>query len=479
MMLGRAAGPSLSRAGNVARYAGLVCQVQVRWATRKTDAEYGAWLRDACARAGPAAIKFGQFLSTRSDVLPKDAAVELARLQDGIDPEPWPAIRAVLEEDVGLGAFASVDPQCIASASIGQVHVGVLAGSGERVAIKVCKPGVARAVRQDLDCMRAIAEVLAALKHPRAPEVLQTLGDFDRFLTSELDFEAERANMLDFAALLADKPIKIPRVHEDLCSARVLTMEYVPSTKITDADALRALGADLPAVSARLLRAFVDMLLERGVLHCDPHPGNVGVGEDGETLVLYDFGNVARVDPGFQDAVQQLLFALVQKDAHEFVDVLLSSGVLVVKAPHEVGLLKQFFESLFRYLGSLDLAALKEEVIAGSRGASPTVALDPKFSSIMRAFALLDGTCARLDPGLDYFEALAPVATQFMDASVIRSKARRDMDRLAATFRGLQAVDRNVREVREDVAAVRAQARLTWASLAVLIALQAAGIAAQ
>lgn len=258
-------------------------------------------LRLAFERLGPAYIKLGQIVSSGQGIFPDELVEEFKRCRDQVPPEPFEAVRAVVEEDLGRpleAVFASFDRECLAAASIAQVHAATL-HSGEEVVVKVQRPQVARLVRRDIEAMAWIAPFLvgripvAALANPPALVEL-----FAETIVEELDFRLEAENMLDIARVLRhgeQTTIVVPRPHPSLVTRRVLVMERLHGFKYDDVDGMRAAGIDTEAVLRAMLICFLEGAMIYGVFHGDLHGGNLFVMRDGR-VALFDYGMTGRMD---------------------------------------------------------------------------------------------------------------------------------------------------------------------------------------
>ncbi|GIW43372.1 MAG: hypothetical protein KatS3mg077_0654 [Candidatus Binatia bacterium] len=269
-------------------------------------------LRDAFERLGPPYIKLGQILSSGRGIFPEELVEAFRTLRDRVTPEPWEAVRQVIEEDFGTGVanvFTHFNPEPLAAASIAQVHEAQLC-SGEDVVVKVQRPRVAALVRQDVQAMSWIAPWLvgkipvAALANPPALVEL-----FAETILEELDFRLEAANMLAIAELLAAtgrRNVIVPRPHPVHVTERVLVMERISGISYERVDEIRAAGVD----TENLLRTLVVSLLEGamiyGVFHGDLHGGNMVVRPTGE-IGLFDFGITGRMDPAQRLAFLRLI----------------------------------------------------------------------------------------------------------------------------------------------------------------------------
>ena len=258
-------------------------------------------------------VKLGQVLSTRNDVLPDAYCEAFARLQDDVGPLPFVEIEAVLDDALAEDwrEHIELDPEPLATASIAQVHQGTLS-DGTRVVLKVQRPGIAKTIRADLNILDFLARrMLAEYPETRSFDPLGMLGEFDRSISAELDFEVEAGHMRQFQKNFAGDPeVVIPEVYGHLSADRVLCMAFLDGVKMRHA---RAAGCDMKVVGDRYLRVAYDMLFVHGLFHGDLHPGNVIVLE-GEVIGLIDFGMVGRLTQEMRNNVISIMFALQRGD---------------------------------------------------------------------------------------------------------------------------------------------------------------------
>ena len=262
-------------------------------------------------------IKTGQFLSSRPDIVPDEYIDILSELQDEVPPEPFEVVREIVERELGKPlkeVFSEFDREPIAAASLAQVHRAVLR-DGQKAAVKIQYPGIAAVVAGDLRNLELFASILKRLDRPLDfGFIAEEMG---RMIPKELDFINEGHNAEAIAANFAGvEDITIPRIFWEYTTARVLTMEYVEGVKITDIEAVEAMGVRPEDIAKILVVAFSEMLLEHGLFHADPHPGNLLVAP-GPKLVLVDFGQVKEVGPQFRLVFAQMTRALVAQDDSE------------------------------------------------------------------------------------------------------------------------------------------------------------------
>ncbi|HSN43489.1 MAG TPA: AarF/UbiB family protein [Propionibacteriaceae bacterium] len=278
---------------------------------------------------GPTYVKFGQLLSTREDLLPAAYTQALARLQDGVEPGPVAEVRAAIEESLGASVstlFSWFDDTPLAAASLAQVHRATTR-NGRDVVVKVLRPGVRDVVRADLDELGQLADFIDQ-RTPLGPRLgaSRMLGQFRRSMSDELDYRKEAANLALFAQLAADEPdLLIPGVVADYSSDSVLTLDRIAGKKVTDVTPLGLLDIDGAKLAASLFRFMLRSMLLDGVLHADPHPGNLLVTPEGR-LGLIDLGMVVRLPKPIRGALVKLLVSIGDTDGDAAASILVGMG---------------------------------------------------------------------------------------------------------------------------------------------------------
>jgi ubiquinone biosynthesis protein len=293
-------------------------------------------LSEALDRSGVVFVKFGQALSTRRDLLPAEFTEELGRLQDRVSPLPWGQIEQVLREELGgTEVFAQIEHEPLASASIAQVHTATLR-TGERVVVKVRRPGVDSLAERDLDIIGRLARrAEARASWARTLGVTALASGFATALREELDFRVEARNLAAVSsAAPAPEPaeaaetadgarVVIPAAFHDLSTRRVLVMERLDGVPVSKAGpALAGGGIDRERLARGLFDGLLRQIMVDGIFHADPHPGNILLLDDGR-LALIDFGSVGRLDTGLRAALARLLLALDRRDPVALTDALL------------------------------------------------------------------------------------------------------------------------------------------------------------
>ncbi|GAA4404518.1 AarF/UbiB family protein [Fodinibacter luteus] len=366
---------------------------------------------------GPTYIKLGQLLSTRFDLLPASYTTALASLQDSVAPIPFDDVKQVIEEDFGVGlrhVFAEFDEEPVAAASLGQVHRAVLP-SGREVVVKVQRPDAREVVRADMETMARLAELADRRTDVgRRYGFAKLLAEFRRTLAGELDYLREARNLARFVELTEDYDlITVPEPVVGHCRPRVLTMERIDGRKVTDVSPLGLMDYDTRPIVEQLFQCYLRMMLDKGVLHADPHPGNLMLTTDGR-LALLDLGMVVTVPPRLQDRVVKLLLAIMDGDGEEAALVLASMG-------HP---LDGYDAAAFRG----DVSHLVSEAVASGSGIqagtvlvelsrlSGTHGLRPpaEMSMIGKALLNLDQATLHLDPSFEPAEAIRDNVSQIL-----------------------------------------------------------------
>ncbi|MDH7571136.1 MAG: AarF/ABC1/UbiB kinase family protein [Armatimonadota bacterium] len=293
------------------------------------ETDFPSKLRAAIGELGPTFIKLGQVLSTRPDVVPPRYLEELAKLQDEAPAVSFSRIKALVESELGRpleALFRYFAETPLASASLGQAHSAILL-DGTPVVVKVQRPGIRRVVERDIEILFDMARFLTTRwEQARVVDLVDLVEEFQMTTRAELDYLREGRNMERLREALKSCPrIHVPTVYWDLTTSRVLTMERVRGTKVTDVAGLRERGIDPRAVAQTLGEAFMKQIFLDGFLHADPHPGNIVVLDDG-TVTLLDFGMVTRLDESLRDSLTALLMSFAAQDSRLFAEEILELG---------------------------------------------------------------------------------------------------------------------------------------------------------
>jgi ubiquinone biosynthesis protein len=309
-------------------------QFRIRFPFHKDSSEPSTTyerMRLAIEELGPAFVKFGQIMSTRTDVLPAGLITELRKLQDHVKPVPFAEVRLVIEECCpNPGAwFLKIDEIPVASASIAQVHRAVLR-DGTVVALKIQRPGIEDVIETDLRILHSMAERVERV-FPEAGVYNPTgmVRDFASQIRKELDFFNEARTADRMRHNFSDVPgIHFPEIYPEYSSSRLLVMEFVEGVRIDDVDAITAMGLDPREIGKQGFHAYVKMIFEDGFFHGDPHPGNLLVRQDG-TIVVLDFGIAGILRPEKRQNFTSFLLALTNEDTELMMKSLEGFGVVI------------------------------------------------------------------------------------------------------------------------------------------------------
>lgn len=291
----------------------------------------GERLRKALEELGPTYVKLGQIASTRPDILPDFLIVELEKLQDQVPPFSFEEVSKIIQEELGAlpeALFKEFTEKPLAAASIGQVHYAVLK-SGEEVAVKVQRPGIAQTIETDLE----ILTDLASLAERRIDwvahyHIREMVDEFARSLRSELDYSIEGRNAEKIGKQFAGDPtICIPKIHWEYSNKKVLTLEYMRGVKLSLLENLDHLGYDRKVLAENLIRAMFKQILIEGFFHGDPHPGNIFV-LPGQVISMIDFGMVGRLTPDMKDQFASLVIGMMHQKTDDMIDAVYAMGIV-------------------------------------------------------------------------------------------------------------------------------------------------------
>ncbi len=369
-------------------------------------------LLDSLLTLGPTFIKLGQLLSTRPDVLPPEYIDEFGALQDRVPPADWERAKVVLENELGPidDRFAEFDADAISGASLGQVYQARV--DGQDVAVKIRRPDIEELVEADLRVIRWSLPILMYFIDNSRSFSLETLADeFAKTIREEMDYEREAEMLREIRGNFADNDrIRIPAVIESHSTHRVLTMEYVPGTKINDIDDLDERGFDRTELARTLQEAYLQMIIDDGVFHADPHPGNLAVQADGK-LVFYDFGMSGRVDPFVQEKIIDFYAAVADQNIQAILDALIEMGTLSPDADRQV--MGDVMELAIADARGEDIEQYRVQQIV--QQVEDTIyefplRLPANLALVLRVATVVEGVCVTLDPEFDFIT----VATEFL-----------------------------------------------------------------
>jgi ubiquinone biosynthesis protein len=383
-------------------------------------------------------IKIGQLISVMANLLPEAFRKELETLQDSVPPRPFAEVELRVREELGGRApqevFAEFDPQPVASASIGQVHVARLR-TGEKVAVKIQYPDIEAIVATDLRALRRIMGVVSWLLPDWGWKAIH--AEIQKMVLAELDYRQEAAAMAEIGRNFAGRSdVLVPRVIAEYSTGRVLTTQWIDGLKVGDIAAITAAGIDRTQAGRLCVEAYCKQIFVDGVYHADPHPGNLLlVPHPGAspTLVFLDFGATARISPGMRKGIVAFLQGAVTRDVGRIVNAMKEMGFISRHADHEVfdRVIQHFYEHFRSHMRFQQFSTGTLSAGLDLRGQIATLLdlrqLDVSLSDLRDAFhvprewvllertlLLLLGTCTTLAPELNPAEVIQPYVDRFI-----------------------------------------------------------------
>ncbi|POG55681.1 ABC1 kinase family protein [Haloferax marisrubri] len=392
-----------------------------RRVTTEMRVERADILLESLLTLGPTFIKLGQLLSTRPDILPPEYIEVLGTLQDDVPAAPWDESKAVLEAELGPveEAFDAFDTEPISGASLGQVYVAEY--EGEKVAVKVRRPGIEDLVEADLRVIRwSMPLLMRFIGEGRAFSLENLADEFAKTIREEMDYAEEAETLVEIQENFADDDtLVIPEPIPERSDDRVLTMEYLPGTKINNIDALDDLGVDRTELATNLQRIYLQMIVEDGVFHADPHPGNLSVTDDGR-IIFYDFGMHGEVDPFIQDKIVEFYIAVANQDVDGILDTLIEMGTLspnvdrqVMGDVMELAIADARGDDIEQYRVNQILEQVESTIYEFP------LRLPRNLALVLRVAGVVEGVCVTLDPEFDFIS----VATDYLTEEGYREES--------------------------------------------------------
>jgi ubiquinone biosynthesis protein len=418
-------------------------------------ARFGARVPDRPAYAtafraiGPAAIKLGQALATRPDLVGEEAAHDLALLQDNLPPAPFEAVKAAIEQGLGKPLdriFASVDPEPVGAASIAQVHRAVTT-EGRPVAVKVLRPHIEEDFAAAIDTYEWAAAQVEAMGGEAArlrPRLV--IATFRQWTNRELDLRQEAASASELRANLeAESGFFVPAIDWSRTARRVMTLEWIDGIKLTDRAALIEAGHDVKALAAILVRAFLRQAVVDGFFHADLHQGNLFALPDGR-LAAIDFGIMGRIDRQARVWLAEILYGLItgnyrrvaeihfeaqyvppHHNIDEFATALRAVGEPMRGLPAREISIGQMLDGLFKITRDFDMQT------------------QPHLLLLQKTMVMEEGVATALDPDINMWETAEPFLTDWVRSEL--GPEARLADEIVRTMRTLRKLPELIRRI--------------------------------
>ena len=404
---------------------------------------------DAFQAIGPAAIKLGQTLATRPDLVGDEAAHDLMRLQDALPPVDFATICAAMEESLGRppGAFfAAIDELPVGAASIAQVHRAVTL-DGRDVAVKVLRPGVEEDFARAIETYEwAAAQLEAISPEARRLRPRLTIATFKRWTARELNFRREAASASELAeAMTAEPDFVVPPVDWQRSTAKVMTIAWVDGIKLGDRAALVAAGHDLPALANTLVHAFLRQAIAEGFFHADLHQGNL-FALPGNRIAAIDFGIMGRIDRRARVWLAEILYGLITGDYKRVAEIHFEAGY--VPPHHNIA----EFATALRAVGEpMRGLAVKDMSIGMMLDGLFSITRDfdmvtqPHLLLLQKTMVMVEGVATSLDPNINLWNTAAPFVREWIRTELGPEAAI--ADRLITDFRTLARLPDLVRRI--------------------------------
>jgi len=400
----------------------------VRWLMRmvffwrRFDQPRAVRLRLALERLGPIFVKFGQVLSTRRDLIPRDLAEELAKLQDRVPPFPTPQALAVIRRAYGREAnevFAEFDPVPVASASIAQVHRARLK-TGEPVAVKVLRPGIKAIIHNDLGLLDALAGWLQVLwSDGKRLKPREVVAEFAKHLADELDLVREAANCSQLRRNFeASHLLLVPEVHWDYCTSEVMVMSWMDGVPISRMDRLVEQQIDVKKLARAGVEIFFTQVFRDGYFHADMHPGNILVGADGRYIAL-DFGIMGTLNDVDKNYLAQNFLAFFRRDYKKVAQAHWDAGWVPkeTRVDEFEAAIRAVCEPVFdRPLKEIAFGKVLLRLFQTSRRFGMEV--QPQLVMLQKTLLNIEGLGRELDPDLDLWATAKPFLERWMNEQI-------------------------------------------------------------
>ena len=412
---------------------------------RDSSAPLGERIRLALEELGPIFIKFGQAISTRRDLLPKDVADELAKLQDEVPP--FPAAQAVEILNAAYGksvdeVFARFDAEPFAAASIAQVHTAQLP-SGAEVVVKLLRPGVQELIERDIEVLRLLAGLADRYwQHGKRLRPLEVVDEYESTIIDELDLMREAANTAQLKRnFIGSDMLYVPDVFWDFCRPEVLVQERIYGIPISDMAALRASGANFQKLAENGVEIFFTQVFRHNFFHADMHPGNIFViATDPERpkYAAVDFGIVGTLSPSDQHYLAENFLAFFDRDYHRIAKLHIESGWVPegTRIDQLETAVRTVLEPIFnKPLAEISFAQVLMRLFRVAQRFE--VEIQPQMILLHKTLFNIEGLGRELYPQLDLWKTAHPVLKQWMSEQLGPTALLNDLRELLPQLRDI------------------------------------------
>ncbi len=392
------------------------------WLRRNKLPSYPVRMRQALEDLGPIFIKFGQILSTRRDLLPREFADEFAKLQDAVPPFPGTQARAQIERAFGCpieDLLDDFDETPIASASVAQVH-GARLKSGKEVVVKVLRPDIERVIRRDVGLLQIIASLANRYwKEARRLHPLEVVEDYKKTILDELDLQREAANASQLRRNWEDSDILfVPEIYWDLTSKNVLVMERIHGTPISDIEAIKRQGISMKKLGEQGVEVFFTQVFRDNFFHADMHPGNIFVEPSGRYIAV-DFGIVGSLTTDDQRYLAENLLAFFNRDYRRVAELHVESGWVPqgTRVEEFEAAIRTVCEPIFnKPLSEISFGHFLLNLFQTARRFDMEV--QPQLVLLQKTLLYIEGLGRQLYPELDLWSTAKPYLEEWMEQQV-------------------------------------------------------------
>ncbi|WP_039766560.1 ABC1 kinase family protein [Caldicellulosiruptor sp. F32] len=373
----------------------------------------GQRLKNALEELGTTFIKMGQLLANRPDLVPEDIIVELKKLQENVKPFSFEEVKNVLKEENLLEKFEYIEKEPIATASIGQVHIGYV--NGQKVAIKVRRPNIDNEVKTDIEILRKLASILDRYSPVKSIiSFSEIVNELANVLLHEIDFRFEQSNMKKLKKALSNKEVIIPDVYDELSSDKVLVTSFIEAKTLNAIDVDSLPQNERVKLGKKLINLYLSQIFELGIFHADPHPGNILITNDHD-IAFVDFGMIGRLSSQDKESLSTLLLGIVLNDKK-----------MAIKAFKELGIIgrgvdpNRFYreiESIVNHYINQPIASIKIAEIFNDvfkLTFKYKLKIPEQLVLLGRTLSLLENSIAILKVDLNILEAILPYVNRLI-----------------------------------------------------------------
>ena len=429
---------------------------------RNKSGPVGERIRLALEELGPIFVKFGQALSTRRDLLPRDIADELAKLQDAVPPFPADEAIAIIDDAYGESVndvFERFDKEPLAAASIAQVHTAKLK-TGHEVIVKILRPGVQDQIENDLAVLRLIAGLADRYwEHGKRLRPLEVVDEYENTILDELDLMREAANTAQLKRnFKGNDMLYVPEIYWDYCRPEVMVQERIYGTPISDMEALEAAGANIQVLAENGVEIFFTQVFHHNFFHADMHPGNIFVittDPDHPKYAAVDFGIVGTLSPEDQRYLAENFLAFFDRDYHRIAKLHLDSGWVPAgtRVDQLETAIRTVCEPIFnKPLSEISFAALLMRLFRVAQRFN--VEIQPQMILLHKTLFNIEGLGRQLYPQLDLWKTAHPVMKRWMNEQVgpraMLNDLRENLPQLRDALRELPAILKHLGEQAAD-----------------------------